>query len=106
MWWCADPSRLESKYKLRLSLEMAGRSLSHVKLAHAELTVAPRLTGGPQGPNLSRAVDGTADAAIASAAAVTSNDAFMTLPTVRDSGNRMCLIPPPSFADEPALLVR
>jgi len=77
---------LESKYKLKLSLEMAGRSVSHVKLAHFELIVDPRLTGFPQGPNLSPAVAGIAEATIASAAAVTSIDAFMTSLPVRYSG--------------------
>jgi hypothetical protein len=79
------PGRLESKYKLRLSLEMAGRSLSHVALAHAELMVEPRLRGGPQAPNLSCAVAGVGElqvaaiARMAGAMAATKNDAFMTL---------------------------
>src|SRR6516225_7504644 len=67
--------RSEENYKLKLSLDIVGRSS-----LYCELTMGPRLTGGPQGPNLSRAVDGTADAAIASATAIAKNDAFMTLP--------------------------
>src|SRR5215472_5146690 len=88
MSWCPDPpGRVESKYKLRLSLEIAGRSVSQFnKLAHAELIVVPRLTGGLHGPNLSPAVAGIAEATIASAAAVTSIDAFMTSLPVRYSG--------------------
>src|SRR5260370_37407653 len=91
---------------------MAGRSVSHVLLLHFKLIVAPRLTGCPQGPNLSSAVADGGNPQVAAivkmegATAGAQKDAFMSAAPL-GSGREAHVVPaapapPPRWAPRDA----